>query len=349
VFSDLKTPITNNGQTVTGYEVAIIQNSDYSPFGAELDGRTTSGTYRRGFNGMEADDEAKGDGNSYDFGARMYDARVGRWLNPDLKEKKYAYISPYTFTNNNPIILKDFDGNDWGIATKINANGSKSVTIILNAAVIDETSSHNIDMNAFKGAVKTQVNDSYSITYEETVSTIVFNNKTLANDIKTFKRTVNVIVQTNIRVISDKSDLQTNEHLLSVLDKDAATAMAGGHEIYGKATGGIGGTEIIFSANKVLDMMNGKDNNTIPHELGHTFGLRHLDKPNETLEDRQLIGKGKRGNPQSLSPKECDKIPDNAMFSGSGGRLNDKTSTKLEPGQIKLGIKQYKNGKLNKH
>jgi glutamyl-tRNA(Gln) amidotransferase subunit D len=33
--------------------------------------------YRYGFNNMEKDDELKGSGNSYDFGARIYDPRVG--------------------------------------------------------------------------------------------------------------------------------------------------------------------------------------------------------------------------------------------------------------------------------
>ncbi len=33
----------------------------------------TSPDYRYGFNGMEKDDELKGNGNSYDFGARIYD------------------------------------------------------------------------------------------------------------------------------------------------------------------------------------------------------------------------------------------------------------------------------------
>ncbi|GGD36603.1 hypothetical protein GCM10011343_28070 [Flavobacterium orientale] len=40
-------------------------------------------SYRYGFNGMEKDDEIKGEGNSYDFGARMLDPRVGRWFAPD--------------------------------------------------------------------------------------------------------------------------------------------------------------------------------------------------------------------------------------------------------------------------
>lgn len=33
-----------------------------------------------GFNRRERDDEVKGAANSLDFGARIYDPRVGRWL-----------------------------------------------------------------------------------------------------------------------------------------------------------------------------------------------------------------------------------------------------------------------------
>ncbi len=46
----------------------------------------SSSSYRYGFNGKEKDDEVKGEGNSLDFGARMYDSRLGRFLSID----KYA-------------------------------------------------------------------------------------------------------------------------------------------------------------------------------------------------------------------------------------------------------------------
>lgn len=49
--------------------------------------------YRYGFQGQEKDDEIKGEGNSYDFGARMYDPRVGRCLSYDPKTT--ARESPY--------------------------------------------------------------------------------------------------------------------------------------------------------------------------------------------------------------------------------------------------------------
>ena len=44
--------------------------------------------FRYGFNDMEQDGEIKGDGNSYDFGARMLDPRLGRWLTIDPLQSK---------------------------------------------------------------------------------------------------------------------------------------------------------------------------------------------------------------------------------------------------------------------
>jgi RHS repeat-associated protein len=68
--------------------------------------------YRYGFNNMEKDDEVKGKGNSYDFGARMYDSRLGRWLSRDAHFSKYPGFSPYNFVTNTPLNAIDPDGND---------------------------------------------------------------------------------------------------------------------------------------------------------------------------------------------------------------------------------------------
>jgi RHS repeat-associated protein len=68
--------------------------------------------YRYGFNGMERDDEVKGSGNSYDFGARIYDSRLGRFLSLDPHAASYPSIAPYVFVANNPLIYIDPDGKD---------------------------------------------------------------------------------------------------------------------------------------------------------------------------------------------------------------------------------------------
>jgi RHS repeat-associated protein len=80
--------------------------------------------YRYGFNNKEKDDEVKGSGNSYDFGARMYDPRLGRWLTVDPLSGKFIGFSPYCFVANSPIRFKDGDGRDI-----VDANGNKAVII----------------------------------------------------------------------------------------------------------------------------------------------------------------------------------------------------------------------------
>jgi RHS repeat-associated protein len=59
---------------------------------------------------MEKDNEIKGNGNSLDFGARIYDTRLGRWLSLDPLQAKYPNLSPYNFCANNPIFYIDPDG-----------------------------------------------------------------------------------------------------------------------------------------------------------------------------------------------------------------------------------------------
>lgn len=96
---------------VDGYHATVIMVADYSPFGVELDGRSSdSQHYRFGFNGKEKDDEIKGSGNSYDFGERMYDPRIGRFFNLDPDSRSFE--SPYAFGANNPIAYVDIDG-EW--------------------------------------------------------------------------------------------------------------------------------------------------------------------------------------------------------------------------------------------
>ena len=71
---------------------------------------TVFSDYPYGFNGMEKDDEVKGSGNSYDFGARIYDPRVGRWFKTDVQESASPSWTPYRFGFNNPVRFSDPNG-----------------------------------------------------------------------------------------------------------------------------------------------------------------------------------------------------------------------------------------------
>ncbi len=66
--------------------------------------------YRYGFNGMEKDNEVKGEGNSYTTTWRQYDPRITRWLTIDPKAKRFPSFTPYNNNENNPIINTDPNG-----------------------------------------------------------------------------------------------------------------------------------------------------------------------------------------------------------------------------------------------
>jgi RHS repeat-associated protein len=89
-------------------------------FGMSMPGRTFSvEDYRYGFNGKENQDELLGEDNSQDFGARIYDARVGRWWGLDPCYYKFAYTTPYNFSLNNPLYYVDHDGLEPTVAGRI--------------------------------------------------------------------------------------------------------------------------------------------------------------------------------------------------------------------------------------
>ncbi len=94
------------------YNPQITSITDYYPFGMQIEERSwvASSSYRYGFNSMERDDEVSGDGNSLDFGARIYDSRLGRWMSVDPLQKQYSSESPYGFVLNTPIQAMDPDG-----------------------------------------------------------------------------------------------------------------------------------------------------------------------------------------------------------------------------------------------
>ena len=66
--------------------------------------------YRYGFNGQEKDNEVMGEGNSYGFEYRMYDARIGRFMSVDPLALSFPDFSPYIFAGNYPILSPDFKG-----------------------------------------------------------------------------------------------------------------------------------------------------------------------------------------------------------------------------------------------
>ena len=96
------------------YEPEVINANDYYAFGSQMPGRKLSfGNYRYGFNGKENDNEVKGDGNQQDYGMRIYDPRIARFLSVDPITKGFPMLTPYQYASNRPIDGIDLDGLEY--------------------------------------------------------------------------------------------------------------------------------------------------------------------------------------------------------------------------------------------
>jgi RHS repeat-associated protein len=97
------------------YNAQVVSVSDYYPFGMlikEREWKDSSFSYRFGFNGYEREDDIAGQGSVIDFGARIYDSRLGRFFSRD--PIVYPYWSPYQYDANSPISVKDILGMGTG-------------------------------------------------------------------------------------------------------------------------------------------------------------------------------------------------------------------------------------------
>lgn len=101
-----------NNRVVLGENGETEQVNHYYPFGGLMGGsENLASSQRYKYNGKELDRTHGLDW--YDYGARMYDPALARWMVPDPLAEKYYSVSPYAYCGNNPIRRKDLDGRDW--------------------------------------------------------------------------------------------------------------------------------------------------------------------------------------------------------------------------------------------
>ena len=67
---------------------------------------------RFGFNGKENDNDVKGFGNQQDYGMRIYDSRLGKFLSVDPLSNSFPFYTPYQYAGNTPIWATDLDGGE---------------------------------------------------------------------------------------------------------------------------------------------------------------------------------------------------------------------------------------------
>ncbi len=93
----------------------------------DMPGRNVGQDYSYGNNGMIKDNEMHN--GSQDYGNRMYDNRLGRFMSADPEGKSYPMWGPYNYANNSPIAFTDNEGLNPRMTVTINQDGSVHVKI----------------------------------------------------------------------------------------------------------------------------------------------------------------------------------------------------------------------------
>ena len=101
-----------NNRVVISSTGTVEETNHYYPFGGVFAATNNIQPYK--YNGKELD--TKNGLNWYDYGARHYDAALGRFVSVDRFAEKYPLLSPYQYAANNPVVNVDVNGDSIVIA-----------------------------------------------------------------------------------------------------------------------------------------------------------------------------------------------------------------------------------------
>ena len=214
--------VVNSGGTVT-------ETNHYYPFG----GTFASGTVQPyKYNGKELD--TKAGLNWYDYGARHYDAVLGRFTTQDPLAKDYYATSPYGYCLNNPVKYIDPDGKDARISIQGN-----TITITSNIVLTGSMATEQL-AQAYQKNIMDNWGKLTTYKYNDVVYDIVWD--------------------VNVRVAEE------GESLVHDGTNNFLEVVKGGSNVENTNKGKIRGTGW---ASKSFD-----ETNPMSHEFGHILGLK---------------------------------------------------------------------------
>ena len=112
-----------NTSVVADKDGNVEETNAYYPFGGTFTSTASVQPYK--YNGKELDQ--KNGLNWYDYGARHYDAAIGRWHVVDPSAEKYSFVSHYAYCLNNPMKFINPIGKDVVITGELSDEALKQL------------------------------------------------------------------------------------------------------------------------------------------------------------------------------------------------------------------------------
>ncbi|WP_052600089.1 RHS repeat-associated core domain-containing protein [Aureispira sp. CCB-QB1] len=136
IITDVKLGEDTNADAIADvYTANVVQVTDGYSFGWDIVERTfTVDDHRFGFNGKE-NDKDWGNQLIQDYGFRLYNPAIAKFLSVDPLAPEYPELTTYQFASNRPIDGIDLDGLEWKeIKRAFYVAGKKGTELVINTA-----------------------------------------------------------------------------------------------------------------------------------------------------------------------------------------------------------------------
>mgnify|MGYP004456120731 FL=1 len=155
-----------NNRVVVDEAGRIEEINHYYPFGGLMGDSHNTATQPYKYIGKELDRTHGLDW--YDHGARHYDPVTGRWNVADAMAEKYYSLSPYVSCGDDPVVLIDVNGREWGILQ----NSDGTIVIYLNVSLTTHGFSKEME-SLYKQSLTTEFSRMISEASESKASGII--------------------------------------------------------------------------------------------------------------------------------------------------------------------------------
>jgi len=208
------------------------------------------------YNGKELQDELGL--NTYDYQWRDYDAAIARFNNIDRFAEKYHSLTPYHFTANNPMFFREIAGDS--IFTTINKGGGENgrdlMTIHVTGKIID-FSKNNVDMEKALKDITAYMEETYQ-----------------GEDVEGY----DVNMSFEFSIANSMDDVDKSDHLIVFAEptKENNDNVSGVVNMFG---GKVAVVDADYFTGFYDKYIGNEGERTTAHEMGHLFGLRHVNNP----------------------------------------------------------------------